>query len=140
MALWLELLDLALTRLHPHHEVVIEIAKFLVPILCRGPGQTTEVELSIKFCDIIFGIFGEKRSPCSKHLLSYLRIYKDTIINVYLNGASLKCESANGYSRKEHCKNYREISLTPLNLGLPPVPGEAEAGAGAGAPQCPQHH
>ena len=43
MALWLELLDLALTRLHPHHEVVIEIAKFLVPILCRGPGQTTEV-------------------------------------------------------------------------------------------------
>ena len=47
MALWLELLDLALTRLHPHHELVIEIAKFLVPILCRGPGQTTEVKVSI---------------------------------------------------------------------------------------------
>ena len=76
MALWLELLDLALTRLHPHHELVIEIAKFLVPILCRGPGQTTEVEVSIKFCDIIFAIFGEKRFIKTLH-----------IINVHLNGA-----------------------------------------------------
>ena len=53
MALWLELLDLALTRLHPHHEVVIEIAKFLVPILCRGPGQTTEVKVSIQLNFVI---------------------------------------------------------------------------------------
>ena len=47
-----------------------------------------------------------------------------------------------GTSRKEHCENYLETSLTPLplHLGLPPVPGEAEAGAGAGAPQCPHHH
>ena len=67
MALWLELLDLALTRLHPHHELVIEIAKFLVPILCRGPGQTTEVKV---FCNIRRKAF-----------------YKDTIINVHLNGA-----------------------------------------------------
>ena len=45
-----------------------------------------------------------------------------------------------GTSRKEHCENYLETSLTPLNPGLPPDPGETEAGAGAGAPQCPHHH
>ena len=53
VVLWLELLDLALTRVHPHHEVVIEIAKFLVPILCRGPGQTTEVKVSIQLNFVI---------------------------------------------------------------------------------------
>ena len=38
---WLQLLDHALMKVHHQHEVVIEIAKFLVPIMCRGPGMKT---------------------------------------------------------------------------------------------------
>merc|ERR1711892_151408 len=39
--LWLALLDSALSVVHPQHEVVIEIAKFLVPVLCRAPNRRT---------------------------------------------------------------------------------------------------
>ena len=39
--LWLSLLDSALSVVHPQHEVVIEIAKFLVPVLCRAPNRRT---------------------------------------------------------------------------------------------------
>ena len=40
--MWLKLLDLALTVVHPQHEIIVQIAKFLIPIMCRGPGQKTE--------------------------------------------------------------------------------------------------
>ena len=39
---WLKCLNSALKVVHPHHEAVIEIGKFLIPILCRGPGMKTE--------------------------------------------------------------------------------------------------
>ena len=39
--LWLTFLDTALSVVHPQHEVIIEIAKFLVPVLCRAPGRRT---------------------------------------------------------------------------------------------------
>ena len=38
---WLAFLDTALSVVHPQHEVVIEIAKFLVPVLCRAPNRRT---------------------------------------------------------------------------------------------------
>ena len=39
---WLSFLDTALTIVHPQHEVIVEISKFLLPIMCRGPGQRTD--------------------------------------------------------------------------------------------------
>ena len=39
---WLNFLDMALTIVHPQHEVMVEVSKFLLPIMCRGPGQRTE--------------------------------------------------------------------------------------------------
>ena len=39
---WLHCLHSVLKVVHPHHEAVIEIGKFLIPILCRGPGMRTE--------------------------------------------------------------------------------------------------
>ena len=39
---WLQCLRSVLKEVHPHHEAVIEIGKFLLPILCRGPGMRTE--------------------------------------------------------------------------------------------------
>ena len=39
---WLQCLHSVLKVVHPHHEAVIEIGKFLIPILCRGPGMRTE--------------------------------------------------------------------------------------------------
>ena len=42
MDLWLRLVDFALKSVHHHHDVIIEIAKFLIPIMCRGPGMTTD--------------------------------------------------------------------------------------------------
>ena len=38
----LQCLHSVLKVVHPHHEAVIEIGKFLIPILCRGPGMRTE--------------------------------------------------------------------------------------------------
>ena len=35
---WLKILSDARPKFHPQHMIMIEIAKWLVPILCRGPG------------------------------------------------------------------------------------------------------
>ena len=35
---WLRILSEARPKFHPQHMIMIEIAKWLVPILCRGPG------------------------------------------------------------------------------------------------------
>ena len=35
---WLSILSDARPKFHPQHMIMIEIAKWLVPILCRGPG------------------------------------------------------------------------------------------------------
>ena len=35
---WLSLLSDARPKFHPQHMIMIEIAKWLVPTLCRGPG------------------------------------------------------------------------------------------------------
>ena len=42
VGLWLKCLNNVLKEVHPHHEAVIEIGKFLIPILCRGPGMKTD--------------------------------------------------------------------------------------------------
>ncbi len=38
--LWLELKSRADQVLHPQHEVLCEVAKWLLPVLCRAPNQT----------------------------------------------------------------------------------------------------
>ena len=38
---WLKLEKSALKLVHPQHEVMLEIAKWMLPILCRGPNQPT---------------------------------------------------------------------------------------------------
>jgi len=38
---WLELEKSSLKLVHPQHEVMLEITKWLVPVLCRGPNQVT---------------------------------------------------------------------------------------------------
>lgn len=40
--MWLQMLDMSLKIVHHHHDVVTEISKFLIPILCRGPGVKTD--------------------------------------------------------------------------------------------------
>lgn len=39
---WLDLEEEALKFFHPQHQVVMEVAKWLVPILCRSPTRLTE--------------------------------------------------------------------------------------------------
>ena len=41
MNAWLKLEKSALKLVHPHHEVMLEITKWMLPILCRGPNQPT---------------------------------------------------------------------------------------------------
>ncbi|XP_023349162.1 protein msta isoform X2 [Eurytemora carolleeae] len=40
--LWLDILDKAESQVHPQHEAVIEICKWLLPIFCRGPNTRTQ--------------------------------------------------------------------------------------------------
>lgn len=37
---WLKLENVSLKLVHPQHEVMLEIIKWLVPVLCRGPHQS----------------------------------------------------------------------------------------------------
>jgi len=39
--IWIPFLEIALKVVHPQHEAIIEIAKFLVPVLCRAPNKRT---------------------------------------------------------------------------------------------------
>ena len=38
---WLELETSSLRLVHPQHQVMLEITKWLVPVMCRGPNQVT---------------------------------------------------------------------------------------------------
>ena len=46
----------AITVVHPQHEIICEIAKWLLPIFCRGPGLTVshfseeDFDLKHKLC------------------------------------------------------------------------------------------
>ena len=42
VAKWLELDRRAAARVHPQHQIRVEVAKWLVSILCRGPSATSE--------------------------------------------------------------------------------------------------
>ena len=46
---WLGLLEQARDQFHPQHEVMCEIAKWLVPILARGHGMTLLCYASLPF-------------------------------------------------------------------------------------------
>ena len=60
---WLKLLSQARPKFHPQHMVMVEIAKWCVPILCRGPGLgfshfpmalvTTKLELAINYVRVL---------------------------------------------------------------------------------------
>ena len=60
---WLSLVDEARPKFHKQHMVMIELAKWLVPILCRGPGADlsqfpldlvhTRLDLAISFLNVL---------------------------------------------------------------------------------------
>lgn len=60
---WLEQLNKARPYFHPQHMVMIDIAKWLVPILCRAPGRSfqhfspelvqTKLELATNYLTVL---------------------------------------------------------------------------------------
>jgi len=60
---WLDMFDRAKVYFHPQHEVISEIAKWVIPILGRGPGMTlsdwpvstikTKVELCLSYLAVL---------------------------------------------------------------------------------------
>jgi len=85
---WLKLLDTAEAVVHHNHEAVVEICKWLLPVLCRGPTSSTadfprdlvtrKLQLSTNFrqvLDVVDPGFSKSRAKA---------LYEETETDIYL--------------------------------------------------------
>ena len=75
---WLKLENASLKLVHPQHEVMLEIIKWLVPVLCRGPNQSLShfpislVQKKLSLAQRYFGVLNVVEPGFSKSRVKVL--------------------------------------------------------------------